>query len=470
MVYEIQEASYFLYYGRNALTLSVKSNDEELMKKWIRAVFVGFGILLSGESMAQRFLMDLVDTTNHMGKGMLAIYERYNRVRISGYIQPQFQIASSKGSESYAGGNFSEMANNRFMLRRGRLRVDYAHLNDKGEPTSYFVFQFDGTERGVVIRDFWGRFYENKYKLFALTTGMFARPFGHEVNLSSANRETPERGRMSQLLMRTERDIGIMLTVSRRFKSDRYSNLKFDLGVFNGQGMSAPADYDSHKDVIGRFSLLPTKLYFLGGVQLSGAVSGYAGGITNQSNVVYKSRLINGSYEMVRDSSSRNYGKTAPRNYAGADFQLVFPNKKGVTEFRAEYMLGQQTATAQSSETPGTYPVTNGLKDPLYSRSFDGAYFYFLQHLASEEHQFVMKYDWYDANRKVKGQEITAAGGYTKADLRYDTFGVGYIYEPNSSLKFTFYYDFVKNEKSALAGFKDDVSDDIFTCRVQYSF
>lgn len=441
------------------------------MNKKFTGILLGILLLQAGAGYGQRFLMDLVDTTNHMGKGMLSIYERYNRVRISGYIQPQFQISSSKGAETYAGGNFSPEVNNRFMLRRGRLRVDYAHLNEKSDPTSYFVFQFDGTERGVVIRDFWGRFYENKFKLFALTTGMFARPFGNEVNLSSANRESPERGRMSQILMKTERDIGIMLTVSQRKRTDKFGNLKFDLGVFNGQGMTGTGDFDSHKDVIGRISFLPTKMYALGGGILSAAMSGYAGGITSQSNILYRSAHASDGYRMLPDSSGRNLGKITPRNYAGLDVQLVFPNRgRGTTEFRAEYIAGTQTATAQTSETPGSYPVTNGTKDPLYARRFDGAYFYFLQNLGSEEHQFILKYDWYDPNKRVSGDGIRSDRGFTKADLRYNTLGIGYIYEPNTSLKFTFYYDYVKNEKSALPGFTEDVPDDVFTCRVQYSF
>ncbi|TLV04067.1 porin [Dyadobacter luticola] len=414
--------------------------------------------------------MDLVDTTNQMGKGMLSIYERYNRVRISGYIQPQFQFISAKGAETFAGGNFSPMSNNRFMLRRGRLRVDYAHLNKHNDPTSYFVFQFDGTERGVAIRDFWGRFYENKFKIFALTTGMFARPFGHEVNLSSANRESPERGRMSQILMKTERDIGAMLTVTSRHADLWHQKIKFDLGVFNGQGMSGPMDYDSHKDVISRLSLKPTKIRALGGAILSAAVSGYAGGITSQSQVLYSSKMQGGEYIMQRDSSQKNFGKKAPRNYAGADFQLSFPNQKGETEFRAEYVRGRQTSTFASSETPGVYPVTNNLKDPLYSRSFDGGYFYFLQNLGSTDHLIVLKYDWYDPNKKVAGRDIAAQKGFSKADLRYDTFGMGYVYIANESLKFMFYYDLVRNEKSGLSGFEKDSPDDVFTCRVQYNF
>lgn len=439
-------------------------------KKWILGFVFLLVFLKPNFTFAQRFLMDLVDTTNTMGKGMLSIYERYNRVRISGYIQPQFQITDSKGAESFAGGNFSELSSNRFMLRRGRLRVDYAHLNEKGEPTSYFVFQFDGTERGVAIRDFWGRFYENKFKLFALTTGMFARPFGYEVNLSSANRESPERGRMSQILMKTERDIGVMLTVNKRNKNGRPSDFKLDIGVFNGQGMSGPTDYDSHKDVIARISMKPKKINPASPVLISAAVSGYAGGITNQSNVHYKVQKKSDNYEMVRDSSTSNFGKASPRNYAGADIQFIIPNKRGQTEFRAEYIKGNQTATALSSETPGTYPVTNGLKDPLYTRSFEGAYFYFLQNLNSVDHQFVLKYDWYDPNKKISGKEVTASTGFSKADLRYNTLGVGYVYRANESLKFMFYYDFVKNEKSGLTGFTEDAKDNVFTGRVQYNF
>lgn len=440
------------------------------MKKWILGFLFLSLYLKPDTTFAQRFLMDLVDTTNTMGKGMLSIYERYNRVRISGYIQPQFQFIAAKGAESFAGGNFSEFTNNRFMLRRGRLRVDYAHLNEKGEPTSYFVFQFDGTERGVAIRDFWGRFYENKFKLFALTTGMFARPFGYEVNLSSANRESPERGRMSQILMKTERDIGVMLTLNKRFKNGKTSDFKLDIGVFNGQGMSGPTDYDSHKDVITRLSMKPRRLFPASRALLSAAISGYAGGITSQTDVLYKVEKKSDIHVMTRDSAKSNSGKTAPRNYAGADVQIVFPNKHGQTEFRAEYIKGKQTATALSSETPGTYPVSNGLKDPLYIRSFDGAYFYFLQNLNSIDHQFVLKYDWYDPNKKISGKEVSTISGYSKGDLRYNTLGMGYVYRANESLKFMFYYEIVKNEKSALPGFTTDAKDDVFTCRVQYNF
>ena len=58
-----------------------------------------------------QFLMDMVDTTKEMGKGVLSMYKRFDHIRISGYIQPQFQVASAQGAEGYSGGNFQEFSN-----------------------------------------------------------------------------------------------------------------------------------------------------------------------------------------------------------------------------------------------------------------------------------------------------------------------------------------------------------------------
>jgi hypothetical protein len=440
------------------------------MKKPLFGLLFVCATLTQGSLYGQGFLTEMADTTHQIGKGLFSIYERYDRVKMIGYLQPQFQVTSKKGAESFNGGNFNELSNNRFMLRRGRLRVDYTHLNKKNEPTAFFVFQFDGTERGFVTRDFFGKFYENKFKLFSVTTGLLPRPFGYEVNLPSVNRESPERGRMSQILMKTERDVGVMLSLDDRKKDSKIKYLKVDIGIFNGQGLNGPTDFDSHKDLVGRVSLKPYKIKAMGGATLTGGISGYLGGMTNQGMVEYKTVKAGEKYTMQRDSSSKNYLKLAPRNYLGADVQLVIPNLRGSTQLRAEYIVGKQTATALSTESPGTYPVTNGHKDPLYIRNFDGAYFYFLQHLGSEKHQFVAKYDWYDPNKKVAGRDLNANDGFSKADLRYNSVGVGYVYYANSSLKFTFYFDKVRNESTNLADFRNDVSDDIFTCRVQYTF
>src|SRR6188768_2969899 len=121
-----------------------------------------------------QFLMDMIDTTTSLGKGMLGVYKKFDHIRISGYMQPQYQVASDTGISSYSGGNFAPGSDNRFMLRRGRIRFDYAHFTKDSFPSIQFVFQFDGTERGVNIRDFWGRIWDTTWHLFLFTTGMFA--------------------------------------------------------------------------------------------------------------------------------------------------------------------------------------------------------------------------------------------------------------------------------------------------------
>lgn len=427
-------------------------------------------LLCSPSLFAQRFLTDMMDTTTTQGKGLYPIFNEHDRMRFGGYMQPQYQVTESNGVKSFEGGDFSPNTANRFMLRRGRFRIDYSHFNDKQQPLAFFAFQFDGTERGVNIRDFWGRFFENRFQLFSVTAGMFARPMGFEVNLSSSDRESPERGRMSQILMKTERDLGVMLTFDPRRKNFPIKWLKADLGIFNGQGLAGTADYDNHKDLIGRMGMKPYKINKRGW-KISASTSYYLGGITSQSAMIAQVSGDGPAARFLTDSSAGNFNKVTPRRYWGADAQLKIPNKKGATEFRAEFITGKQTATFGSSETPGSYPMTTaGAPQTLYTRSFSGAYFYFLQHLGTERLQLVLKYDWYDPNTKVKGNEVNAKNGFSAADVRFNTFGGGFVYLINAHVKATAYYARVQNETTQINGYTNDIKDNVLTLRVQYRF
>ncbi len=437
--------------------------------------------LFSFQSVAQKtnpydnlgnLLTDMIDTTTSIGKSMLSINNRLGKIGFSGYMQPQFQWAESKGADGnvYNGGDFGPYVNTRFRMRRGRFRVDYTHLNDDGQPSIYFIFQFDGTERGFFTRDFWGRYYENKWNLFHFSAGIMPRPFGYELLLPSAFRETPERGRMSQILMQVERDLGVMVSLNPRKKGSKFRWFNVDVGIYDGQGLTGPAEYDSRKDIVGRVSAKRVHIKSWH-AYISGGISGYLGGITSRNPVLYTTEVRNGSPFMRADSAQSNVGKNAARRYVGADFQLIFPNRKGQTELRAEYIRGLQTATATTSVTPGSLPLTvSGTPQPLYTRSFDGAYFYFLQHLGSTKHQLVLKYDWYNPNTKVKGKNINSVNGFSAADIRFDTFGGGYIHHINQYLKLVFWYDYIVNEKTALKGYEQDLKDGVFTLRSQFIF
>ncbi len=442
------------------MDICIIKQNEIMQKKQILVTIYIVALSLFTPTAKAQYLMDMIDTTKNMGQDMLSVMKKFNHVRVSGYIQPQFQIAESKGAKSFNGGDFAATVDNRFMLRRGRIRFDYAAFTDQKTPKIQFVFQFDGTERGVNIRDFWGRIFENKYDCFNLTMGMFARPFGYEVNLSSSDRESPERGRMSQILMKTERDMGAMVSFAPQRKDHPLKRLQVDLGIFNGQGLASTADYDSYKDIIGRIQWKNQPLS--NKATLSLGASYLNGGIRQNNKAIYSMNKNALDFSALTDSL--NIGSRAPRTYAGIDAQLKIKNSFGATELRAEYIKGTQTATSTSSETPAV-----AIADPLYSRPFDGAYLYLLQSIG-KKHQFGIKYDWYDANTNVKGADIKKDTKLSSVDLKYNTLGFGYIYYMNENLKWVIWYEMVKNEKTQLTGLTSDLKDNIFTFRMQYRF
>jgi hypothetical protein len=402
-------------------------------------------------------------------KELYVLNNKYNSLSFSGYLQMQYQIAALPGILSYNGGNFASESDNRFMIRRGRFRIDYERKNEKGFYRYNFALQFDGTEKGVNVRDMFGRLYENKWNYFVATFGIFNRPFSYELNYSSSLRESPERGRMSQILMKTERDIGAMISFEPQDKRKKIYPLKVDAGIFNGQGLAGPEDYDSFKDFIARASIRRTKI--AKNLYASGGISYLNGGFRNGSAIFYNlKRNLDGEYLFTADSSVNNTGKKSPRIYYGADFQLLFENVLGKTELRAEYIKGTQSSLYGSSATPATAPVNNYLQpQAIYIRSFDGAYFYLLQTIL-KKHQIFVKYDWYDPNVRIKTSDITDLRKFSPAEIRYKTFGTGYIFYIYENLKLVLYYDHPINESTGLQGYSSDLRDDTYTFRMQFRF
>ncbi|SDE08663.1 porin [Pedobacter soli] len=436
----------------------------------VKHIFIFATILLlfiSSKGYAQRTINDVMDSTtvNHL----LIISKKYGSLSFSGYLQPQFQLAQSKGTQAeFQGGNFGDFTNNRFRLRRGRLRADYMMLTEDGAPSTYFVLQFDGTEQGVAIRDFWGRYYENKWKILAVTLGLSGRPFGNELQLSSSVREAPERGRMSQILMKTERDLGVTFTLNPRWKDAKLKNFVLDFGVYNGQGLAGNGEFDNSKDYILRLS---HKTYAFKNFTIAGGVSTLQGGLDHRLPVSYKMEQTNNVWKMVKDSSAATVNKVAPRRYYGADIQLATKTNSWKSELRAEVISGLQTGTSTTSTTPGSYPVDNkAIALPFYTRTFNGAYFTFVQTLNSTDNQLILKYDWYDPNAKVKGMDISADKGLSPADVRFDTFGFGFLHHFNPHFKAVLYYDIIKNESTQISGYTADRKDNVLTLRTQFYF
>ncbi|MFL5810021.1 MAG: porin [Flavisolibacter sp.] len=412
----------------------------------------------------QRYLADY-DSTLFIRDTLRPFLKRMENLHFSGYIQPQFQVAQAKGAPSFEGGNFLEHSNNRFMIKRARFRLDYLlPAKDKDFPKAMFTFQIEATERDVNVRDMFLRVYEPRKNNFFVTMGLFARPFGYEVNFSSSYRETPERGRMSQILMPSERDLGAMLSYESQNAARKQPLFKFDIGVFNGQGKSGPAEFDSYKDLISRLSLKPLSLSK--NLILTAGLSYLNGGWVQATKYKYEMSEKNGNKYFAVDSSTSNIGDKAPRQYNGADVQLVLKHGWGKTEWRAEYWQGTQSGTATTTINPGIVAIA-----PTYIRKFNGAFFYFLQNIINEHWEIMAKYDWYDPNVKIKSTEIGANGNNaTAADIKFSTFGFGITRYFSDNLKFLVYYSLVRNEQTSLTQYTADIKDDVFTFRMQLRF
>ena len=405
------------------------------------------------------------------------------RLKVSGYIHLQYQHADSAGQPSFNGGNFAPGVDNRFSVRRGRVKVAYTTpTNSKGISTSQFVVQFDVTERGTGIKDAYIKLTDPLVGWISLTAGQFNNPFGYEISYSSSSRESPERGRMSQLHFPNEREIGAMLTIQPPSNS-KLNGLRLDAGLFNGNGAPSfgvdVSDFDSKKDFSGRLSFERSsknkKVNYGVGASL------YNGGFRVDSVNVYRSSSDeNGVNGFIIDTraiengvvpiAKRNFSN---RNYIGADARVSVNWAGGTTTVRGEFITGDQPGSNSSAKSPND---KNPISKDIYQRNFNGAYFYLIQRIMNSPFEVVLKYDWYDPNTEVKGDDVgrsvsAPARSTNETDLRYDTYGFGMLYHFNSSVRIMAYYDLVKNETSSnLPFFTADRPDNVFTLRLQMKF
>jgi len=391
------------------------------------------------------------------------------KLKFTGYIQTQFQVADSSGINSFAGGNFPTGVDKRFAVRRGRLKLTYDNNNCQG------VMQVDFTEKGFALKDAYVQVKEPFLNAFGLTVGVFNRPFGFEIAYSSSNRESPERSRFCQTLFPGERDLGAQVFFQMP-KTSKLNFLRLEGGMFSGNAINP--DIDKKKDFIGHIiinkSTKSEKFKF--GI----GASYYNGGVYQWNKFVYKmGTLADGGKGFVVDSAITNKGQYADRIYMGADFQVSLDWVGGITTLRGEYITGTQPGSSSSTTSPNFAAAPTAYD--TYIRKFDGAYAYFIQNIMHSKHDIVVKYDWYDPNTNVNAGDIISKtgtdNGHTNlstklsgADIKYTTIGLGYIFHWNSNVKIMAYYDMVTNETTKVGNYTKDLKDNVFTLRFQYKF
>lgn len=412
-------------------------------------------------------MKDAVEGMNETMAEMKTTLDALKKLKISGYIQAQFQATNGAGGwngsstssptavGSYQGGAFPKDVSSRFSVRRGRIKFTYD--ND----LTQYVLQIDVIQTGVGIKDAYISIKEPWLKTISLTGGVFDRPFGFEISYSSSARETPERSRMFQTLFPGERDLGMKIEVNPQSGILSYFNLK--AGLFNGVGTAN--EVDNAKDFIGRLGVsLP---FVEENLAIDGGISVYSGSVRSNSKFVY-SKISN------VDSSLTNNGKYFERTYLGLDGQLYYdlPTIGGFS-IRAEVIKGKQPGTQATSSfyNPGSTST------PLYMRNFLGYYICYIQNIGLK-HQFVAKYDVFEPNTDGSSKNIGAPGSYMNlGDIKYSTLGLGWIYHWDANIEFVAYYEMITNDKvnqnttsATFRPYKEDIKDNVFTLRIQYKF
>jgi hypothetical protein len=305
---------------------------------------------ISGEEVAEK-LKSLGEDVSTLRKNL----EVLRRMRLSGYIQPQY-VDDQSSSDELTGG--STRNRDQFSVRRARVKFTYQVL-----PTSRFVLQPDISSSGVSLKDGYLELTEpwTSWK-HTLTAGQFTWPFGFELLQSSAAREMPERSRAVQTLFPGVRDRGVMLSglgLQERFR--------YQLAVVNGTGTTQAFDANSRKDLVGRAS--------------------WSFGQLNAGASIYRGK------DLVATGLDPR-GVEFDKERQGIDLQWKTP-VTGLS-LRGEYITGKQPPPSGSSLAR--------------SRDVAGWYLYAVQNVGTR-HQFILRTDQYDPDTDVASNAIRTLGG-----------------------------------------------------------
>ena len=394
------------------------------------------------------------------------IADKLSKIKMSGYIQTQWQYSDSIGlgtalpgslastnlPSQPAGGAFPANSRERFQLRRARLKTTYETA------TSKYVLQFDVLPTGLGIKDASVSVMEPWLKTFSATAGVCDRPFGFEIGYSSSSRESPERSRVYQTVFPGERDLGAKLEVAYPSGFLQYFNFKG--GYFTGMGPTAN-EIDNNRDMIGRAGFgIP--LYDLN-LAIDGGFSAYLGSVTAVNDTVFN---------FVDTSFTRSTGKLSgyvDRKVMGVDAQVYYDLPViGGLSLRGEYLWGEMPGTSGANGPYGA-AVT-----PIYNRKFSGWYAILVQNLGKKV-QAVVKYDVFDPNTEIDGEKMRGSL-LRPADIMFSTLGLGALFYWDENVRLTAYYDIIANEEAgptvtgALAPYKQDLADNVFTLRAQVKF
>ena len=265
-------------------------------------------------------------------------------LRIGGYLQTQFESSQLSADQLAPGG--APVNQDRFTLRRGRLRLDHgweyanATLELDANTTRGMSVGIRRAEGSVLFR---GQNADDLPPLVMLSLGVTDLPFGFELLESSRVRPFMERSQGSSALFPTEMDVGLKL-------SGAVSFLRYAFAITNGEPVDTlnryPRDPNAAKDFSGRVGVetqpLPT-LSIAGGTSFYQGTGFHAGTDASKPTFTWldinEDRAIQPNELQAVPGASAQPSLNFKRWAYSLDLELSLRTKFGATRLVAEGFL-----------------------------------------------------------------------------------------------------------------------------------
>lgn len=405
---------------------------------WLSFAFVCFPRVSNSQGYPDS-LQDEVTSIQHQLTGFEErIVEAENslfdltRIRISGYIQAQWQYFENSAKYPY---NF-------FLLQRARLKVKYQPYSGVA-----FVLEPDYTPAGVKLKDAYVQLNDPWINTFSLWAGQFKK-LNYETGISSSQLDVLTRSMVVVALYPGERGLGAKLEVLPPLLPFRIQMAVFNgnenLVITDAEGVDVNPvnkDFDPFKDIMGRF-VYDFRLGNFGGLDVG--LTGYYGWIKSNSPCV-----IHSDYSFHRTVS---VGQSVSRGWFGVEMQLYLDILGGLS-IKGEYLMGRNAFPGYTGSTSMAEPIDVTLMNdtltinqttthttsiaPCIQRSFMGGYIYLIKNIG-KKNKFAIRWDWYDPNTKLTGDQIGVVeftDGSTEIQTQTQVSGLDPVIRVNDVIK-----------------------------------
>lgn len=322
----------------------------------------------------------------------------YDSIALSGYAQAQLEFHQDSDDQLAVGGQ--PLNQNRFLLRRGRIKVESKHqfaellLELDGNTVKGPSFGVHRAEVSAVYRG--SDAPVDKAPLIGLTAGVLVPSFGRELQESARTRTWMERSLASRAFFPSEPDVGLRL-------AGKLSFFEYGVAVVNGEPAGQPAgfplrDPNSAKDIAARVGVaaeVSSVVKAAGGVSMLNGTSTFRGTDGTKPVVTWTDTNEDSQISLVELSATPGSSPSRSKNFkhwaVGGDIDVQVKTPLGVTELMGEVVIANNLDRGQFISDP----ITSGHDDRQL-----GYYVGLLQDVT--RHALLgVRYDFYDPRADV---------------------------------------------------------------------